>query len=572
MFTIKQQMLAATCLSAIGLLAGTGDVSAAAGDIWGGGASVIAPYWRQLNDCYALPTQLIIKGTPPTFVTEAAFDYTGTQPQDCATTHIVSNKTSYYVSATSGTGILTTFSHDPTLWGFINAGQTEYAPEVHYNLSETPLGSTDVAVYDNGGTETQGKSSVNLNTPTSGQACSSGNVGGTYPNPSACYGPLVQFPVSIDPIAIAYNSAYEQVYNPSNQTTTTYHFNIHYKRSDGSGGLRLDATTYCRIFNGQLTNWNDPALTALNDNKSLEDPTDPTPPASWSVPLQIVGRGDSAGTTSTLTRHLAAVCPSLVSGNQYTTGTSTLPTALQGPTYISTNPNYPSVSGETPGKFTLATGNSGIAQYVAFPNGIAGQNGNPNTIILGRITYIGPDYVLPYVLTTNVNSYGLESASLKNGHGAFEEPTPASARAAFQSTLPPQSSPNGSYDPGNTANGLRVNPEDWVQGQSPTAPLADPTANTAYPIVGTANFLGYQCYASTAQTKTIVGVLNYLYTKDINTDPKHGVLSEAGISPIPPAWRHAIEGTFLKNTDDLGLTIASVGTAGTCSKSGIVGG
>lgn len=576
MFTYKQQMLAATCLSALGVLVSTAGANAAAGDIWGGGASVIAPYWRQLNDCYALPTQLIVKGTPPTFVTESPFNYPGlgtahTQAQDCSTTHIDTDRTSYYISASSGAGILASFSHDPKQWGFIDAGQTQYAPEVHYDLSETPLTSTDVGIYDNGGTETQGKSSIAVNTPSSGQACNT-NVSGTYANPAACYGPLVQFPVSITPLAIAYNSVYEQVYNPANQTTTSYHFHINYKRSDSSGGLRLDATTYCKIFNGQITNWNDPALKALNGNKSLEDPTDPTPAASWSVPLQIVGRGDSAGTTSTLTRHLAAVCPNLITGNNYTTGTSTLPAALLGPSYNSANPNYPPVAGETLGKFTLATANTGVAQYVAFPSGVAGQNGNPNTIILGRVTYISPDFVLPYVLKTNTNSYGLQSATLKDAKGSWEEPTPKSASVAFGKILPPQSTSTGAYKSTVTANGLRVNPQDWVQGTSPTASLANPTVGGAYPIVGTANFVGYQCYASSTQTSTILGVLNYLYFSDINTDAKNGILVAGGISPLPTAWRNAIKGTFLVDTDKLGLNIASTGTAGTCSTAGSVGG
>jgi hypothetical protein len=90
--------------------------------------------------------------------------------------------------------------------------------------------------------------------------------------------------------------------------------------------------------------------------------------------------------------------------------------------------------------------------------------------------------------------------------------------------------------------------------------------------LGTGNLLGYQCYANATQTSTVLGVLNYLYFRDINTDPKNGILADAGLSPIPTAWRNAIQGTFLTNKDGLGLTIASTGTAGTCSTSGIVGG
>jgi hypothetical protein len=52
----------------------------------------------------------------------------------------------------------------------------------------------------------------------------------------------------------------------------------------------------------------------------------------------------------------------------------------------------------------------------------------------------------------------------------------------------------------------------------------------------------------------------------------NGILADAGLSPVPTAWRNAIKGTFLLNTDGLGLTIAATGSGGTCSASGIIGG
>ena len=536
--------------------------SAAVGDIWGGGASVIAPYWRQMLDCLAEPTALITKATPPTFTTEAAFDYLGKAgkgAQNCATTHLNTSFTAYYISATSGTGILAQFSHDPTLWGFVNAGDTQYAPSVQYNLSETPLSSTDVFTYDNGGTETQGSSHVVVVAP--GVTPSAGQYG----NPKQLYGPLVQFPVSIDPLAIAYNPIYEKT-----SAGPSYRFNIQYPRANGSGGLRLSAATYCKIFNGQITNWNNPALTAANGNVSLEDPNDPTPAASWSVPLQIVGRGDSAGTTSTLTRHLATICSAYISGNNYSTGTSTLPAVMQGPAYNSTNANYPAVAGETLGRFTLATGNSGVAKYVAFTATPGGSN--PSTIIQGRIAYLGNDYVLPNVGATQSNTYNLASATLQNSLKQWVAPTPTSAAAAFASILPPQSNASGGYAPSNTANGLRVNPQDWVQSSTPTALLANPVHTNSYPIVGTANFLGYTCYQTSQETASTLSALNYLYKALIATDPKNGILGSAGVSPLPVAWRTAILGTFINNSNGLGLNVETAGARGACSVSGVSGG
>ena len=392
MSSFKQRAYRSAWLAAAATALMVTGANAAAGDVYSGGAALISSYARQQMDCYGQPTQLIVKGTPPTFETEAAFNYLGEGTpakgaQNCATTHISNNSTIYYDSATSGTGILAQYSHNPALYGTISATSTQYFPSIQFAFSETPLSSNDVQVYNQGGTETQGSSNVVVVAP---------NVtpgAGQYGNPNQLYGALVQFPVAVDPVVIAYSSVYEKIYNPSNPSNpTTYSFHIHAPRADGSGGLHLDAATYCKILNGQITNWNDPAIKKLNGSISLEDPNDPTPAKSWSVPLQIVGRGDSAGATSELSRNLAAVCPALITGNNYPTGASTLPTALHGATYNSNNANYPAAAGETVGKFTLATLNTGVTKYVAFTalpsDGLNGDN--PTTIIQGRIGYVDP--------------------------------------------------------------------------------------------------------------------------------------------------------------------------------------
>ena len=543
-------------------------------DIFGGGASVPAPYARQTFDCYAKPTDLIIAGTPPQFEQIAPFDYTGKPSQNCASQHITTKETTWYVSTSAGPGILAIFGHDPTFFGYVDENDTEYFPSVQFALSTTPLGSTDLNVYNNGGTETQGKSSVTIAAP--GALPCNGKQNGEYPNPAQCYGPLVQFPFAITPIAFAYNSVYEKWINSSGQETD-YHFNIQYGRQDGSGGLRLSPTTYCQIFNGQITNWNDSALTADNGGVPLYDPNDPNK-GSWSVPLQIVGRSDSSGATSIFTRHLANVCAGM-SGNQYTTGASTLPSTLQGPTYNVNNPNYPGVSGETPGLFTLAPNNSGVAQYTAFTAVPGGSNpsnctvsGATACIQLGRITYSGTDYVLPYVADTQLNTYNLNTATLENSSGNWEEATPATAQSAYSVIQPPQSKGNGQYCASCTNFGLRTDPTAWVQSNSPTALIANPTNSGAYPVVGTANWLTYTCYASKNQDKSLTGVIKYISEEPINYDANKGILAAAGLAPLDKQWRKAIQSTFIANKDSLGLQIEPVGTKGVCSTNGIVGG
>jgi phosphate transport system substrate-binding protein len=571
---LKIRVLASTCALVAGTAAFAPNAFAYnAGDIFGGGASVPAPYARQTFDCYANPTQLIITGTPPTFQTIPPFNYTGSPPQNCATQHIVKNETTYYMSASAGVGILAAFSHDPTFFGYVDSQDSEYWPEVTFGMSTTSLVSADASVYNNGGIETEGKSSITIAAP-GGEPCNGGKA--PYPNPLQCYGPLVQFPFAITPIVFAYNSTYEKVLINGNEVD--YHFHITHKNKDGSGGLRLSPTTYCKIFNGQITNWNDPAIYADNGKKSLRDPSDPVSQANWSVPLQIVGRSDSAGATSILERHLANVCASLA-GNQYTTGASTLPSSLLGPTYSTSNPNYPPVSGETPGKFTLVSGNSGVAQYTAFtatPGGSNPSNCTSGTatacIQLGRITYSGSDYVLPWVLETQQNAYSLNQATLQNASGAWEEATPKSSLAAYTAIQPPQSNKNGTYCASCLNFGYRNDPTAWVQSTSPTSLIADPTAKTAYPIVGTANWIAYTCYASKSQQKSLVGVMKYIDTAAINTDTKLGILSSAGLSPLSKQWRNAINTSFVNNNSGLGLNIEPAGAPGACSASGIVGG
>jgi ABC-type phosphate transport system substrate-binding protein len=562
MLSLNRRLLAGACVAA----AASAALPAAAynpGDVFSGGASLPAPDFRVRADCYAEPTPLIIKGSPPIFQSLAPFNYVnGKYSQDCSSQHVVTNSTIYYVSATSGTGILAQFSHDPTLYGNIDANQTQYLPSVQFSLSETPLNGSDVTIWDYGGTEVQGSSSVTVvsqgTTPQSGQ----------YPNPYQYYGQVVQFPISIDPVVIAYDPAYKKVLNNDN-TVTSYHFNVKFPRSDDSGGLHLDAATYCKIFNGQITNWNDPALKKLNHNTSLEDPSDPTPKKQWSVPLQIVGRGDSAGATSIFTRNLAAVCSS-VSGNQYADSSTTLPSSLRGVSYSSQNGNYPPVTGEAVGKFTLATGMPAVAKYVAF-TAVPGGN-NPSTITQGRMAYLSPDYVLPGVIATDENSYNLNTATLQNAARRWVAPTPTSAKAAFAPIQPPQSDASGHYSPGNTSNGLRTNPQDWVQAASKTASLANPIGAGAYPMVGTANFIGYTCYNSKNQWKTIVGLLKYGNTAKINTDWKTGILSTSGIAVLPAQWLTAIDETFVTNSSGTGININTAGAPGACSAAGVTGG
>jgi len=65
-----------------------------------------------------------------------------------------------------------------------------------------------------------------------------------------------------------------------------------------SGAIKLDGGTTAKIFLGEITRWNDPAITALNPGVSLPD-----------TPVSVVHRSDESGTTFVYTSWLAAESP-----------------------------------------------------------------------------------------------------------------------------------------------------------------------------------------------------------------------------------------------------------------------
>ena len=531
---------------------------------YGGGSSLIAPYLRQAADCYGVPVPpvttggtLWVKGGNP--VNEPFFNFVGTPAQNCATTHTSAVRELSYISTGSGAGIAGVYSNDPVKYfGDIDptTAGNQFYPSIQYGASDAGLAASDVTIYNSGGTEGSGANAVTVvapgGTPTAGQ----------YSNPHEKYGALVQFPLLVTPVDFAYDPVYKKV--KASGTVTEYKLNVQAARADGSGGLKLDKTAYCKIFNGQITNWNDPALTTLNGGVSLKDPADP---GAFSVPLQIVGRGDSSGTTSIFTRHLGAVCTS-VAGNQFTDGATTLPAGTQGGTYDKTTANFPAPAGEVLGKFTLTTGSDGVAKYVDFT---AVPVNNGDTIIQGRLGYLGPDFALPASAALGTNAFGLNTATLKNAKNVFQAPTTKTVTASFGSVLPPQSDSKGNYVAANPGN--RADPSQWAASVHSTETLANPQVSGGYPVIGTTNFIGSQCESTSAKSGVLTGLFTWYLTNKTIIDPTNGLLGKAGFAPMPAAWKTAIKGTFLANTSGLGLNMSNKGNAASaaCSVAGVVG-
>ncbi len=65
---------------------------------------------------------------------------------------------------------------------------------------------------------------------------------------------------------------------------------------EGLDELRLDPDALAGIFLGEITNWNDPAIAALNEGAELPD-----------TPIQVVHRSDSSGTTAIFTGYMEQI-------------------------------------------------------------------------------------------------------------------------------------------------------------------------------------------------------------------------------------------------------------------------
>ncbi|MCW4017755.1 MAG: phosphate ABC transporter substrate-binding protein PstS [Candidatus Bathyarchaeota archaeon] len=153
-----------------------------------------------------------------------------------------------------------------------------------------------------------------------------------------------------------------------------------------SSGLKLDGTAIADIFLGTITNWNDPALAALNPDLTLPDHG-----------ITTVHRSDNSGTTNWFTKYLCLV--SSTWDSDVGSGTSV----------------------QWPGTNSLgASGNSNVAATVA-----------------------QTEYSIGYVELAYALQNDLAVAALENPAGNFVLPSLDSTTAAAQS-LPTSGLPSGS--------------------------------------------------------------------------------------------------------------------------------
>jgi phosphate transport system substrate-binding protein len=167
-------------------------------------------------------------------------------------------------------------------------------------------------------------------------------------------GPILHIPVVLGAVAMAYNIP------------------------GVGGGLNFDADTIGKIYAGQITNWNDGAIKALNPKANLPD-----------LAIAVVHRSDSSGTTGVFTDFLTKASPAWVA----------------------------------------KLGAASYGKVVAWPVGIGGKGSDGVTALVGQtkgsIGYIELQYAIAGKLT-----YG----NVKNKKGTFITPCIATATAAALKT------------------------------------------------------------------------------------------------------------------------------------------
>lgn len=473
------------------------------------GSSLIAPYIAQAEGCYTGGTGAAWYKLGATSSTNNALQ---TLPSCSAgTSQIDSTDTFQDLSSSSGNGIGTFLSQSPATFDGPFGGSTWSS--FTFGLSDAALTSDQISIYSAGSppnhTFSQWGSTQTVTLSTSGSP-PTGDF--TAPGSTAgARGALIQFPVSVDPVALAYNPKF-----PTGSGSQS--FNIH----TNSGFIELSASAYCGIFTGAITTWDNSTLTGLNQTTGNTADGVSLTGTYTNVPIHLVGRSDSSGTTNIFTRHMATVCGSTTANPYYNSSQGT---------------------GNQLGSTTLPSGVTSIFTTEAGSGGVADEINNN----AGYIGYIGPDYTSAFTSASGATSDVINAAYLINrnntGAGALE-PNGTNATTAFNVS-----------PPSNANAGSAIN---WV----PTTSIADPSSG--YPMIGTTNALFYTVYdSSTVSTLTTTydpvgntgGFLSWYYT----TTDSDTILSNVGLAPLPSAWKDAIDQDFIDPTDpnSLGLTIHS---------------
>ncbi len=582
MKSLKLSLAAATALTVFSANAAQAQVQLPNAEIRGAGASSITNVLVRSLNCVGNPGNHVAGDTANNRLNKAGNNsgqlstiapgaYAGTPAYDCETQEIQPGFQGKYVATGSGTGraFWRTFSNQ--LPGTTGSNINPFGTwnNVQFAMSDAPASASDITTYN-----------ANANNSTNKA------------------GAPIHFPLYVLPVAIAYEPRYGRT---AGGVDLLFRVKVPVSiNGQAAGGLRLSREAYCGIFNGDITNWNDPLLQSLNGDLSFRSTSDNL--TRWNtegVPIRLVGRIDRSGTTDVWTRHLVQACNGFGYTNAYVSANETLPhdgtinmtskrtdtnvkpgntgagngsvTLVSGAFYNRVNNTIETDLGvEQAGKYLLADGGSGVRDAIRLaPDRPSTVN---STLLNGKVGYIGADNVIPAPGAT------LFSAALGEGPTStrFLMPTARNATLSFGSgaaaILPPQSNATGAYDENDTrTNSItgqpvnRANPLDWTDvlysAQNGAQRLDNPVIG--YPITGTAQFLTYTCFATVARRLALVEFLA-LNTGNVGLDSNRqaidrgifnstvavrpGILAQAGVAPMPKTWLAAFNQTFLRDS------------------------
>lgn len=467
--TLRHALGAASAIAlSVGFVAGMPATASAQTEIYAGGATLPAGTYRKLFNCYSREV-----------------DVNNAYNSAACTAPVGSNRFFGYASVGSGAGQRAFIFDDPT-----RIGVPPVQSPIPYSTTSGPLPNSPALPA--------GK------LPFSGAAPTgypnhhwSGSDAIITQNPQPGLSPQISYDcyngVAVDPACTVDRRtiAGPAIQIPTMVTTVNIPFRVGSRTS-----LRLSQRSLCGIFTGNITNWNDPQITADNGGSVT---------GGVSRQIIVVRRADGSGTTFLFAQALDAVCDG-VRGAEWTGG-------------VGTSVTWPKPF------FYAAPGNEGVNQVVAATNFSIGYSTPELTrpavtsiVAPATVTYVDGNGANP--ITVNAGTYPARPrATLQNKAGAYVQPNPATGRNAMASASPP-------------SGGAAANAANWgIAGI-----VADPTAANAYPIAGFTWFNGYTCYGS----NPVGAALRQFFSWYLggSTQPRD-ILNADYFGALPTSWRLA---------------------------------
>jgi ABC-type phosphate transport system substrate-binding protein len=580
--------------------------------VYGGGSTLASLVARQVGDCYL---RTIVTGDGYSFSGSfnSATPTPGLLPTTC-TTHSVLE---LYAGVGSGAGLRGFVSNDPQQFfrGSVNTGTAAQTvqlpadppkflesagpapfdsypyPRVDFGAGDSPLPSNLVTTSGTYGTYTYNATPA-ANWQSAGSiTVTRANTTSTVAYSAASFGQPIQLPLFEAPVAVAVNlpevnQATGSTTYSVGGTTVTWTINSQFSITAPGGRIQLSSAQVCAIFSGLVTNWDDTTtlIPRLKNDGTIAQQRFYTSntyhaastagsPGTGGVayvaksdgthlPITIVYRSDSSGTSYIFTNYLKTVCPLFDPSNTYGYqsvfgSTSSLP-----------NNNFSQlISNAAAIGRTLNTVGASGSDALAAAVGQSSAN-------YGRIGYLSNDFVAPYnpVTTTRPHAASLQNDYLRANavyHPGqsiggvatdFVAPTPASADAAWTALSTYGVTPSTSWAYNDYNIYAKAFPATtYLVGSGSTVNITGlsilPLANgaSAYPAVGTAYGYVYSCYgtgrdgvAASTRVTNLQQFLNWYYTDA----QSQSIVANNGFHALPAAWTTNIYNEYLGGTSN----------------------